>query len=49
MRISEKRYQAEQELEELKALMKKKNNYITELEIKAKEMRSENTLLKGHV
>eukprot|EP00347_Sterkiella_histriomuscorum_P014788 403359523 len=49
LRISEKRYKAELEAENLKQVLSKKNAYIHELEIKMKEMKRENEELKSRV
>ncbi|CDW74890.1 UNKNOWN [Stylonychia lemnae] len=49
LRISEKRYKAEMEAENLKQVLSKKNAYIHELEIKMKEMKRENEFLKTQV
>ena len=45
LRISEKRYKAEQEVESLKELLNKKNAYIRELEMKMKDVKTENSQL----
>ena len=39
LRISEKRYKAEQEVERLKEVMGKKNQHIAEMEVKMREMK----------
>lgn len=49
MRISEKRYKAEKEVENLKQVLTKKNAYIRDLEIKMRDMKAENEALKGKV
>lgn len=49
LRISEKRYKAEQEVESLKQVITKKNAYIRELEIKLREFKQENNQLKDRV
>lgn len=49
LRISEKRYKAEQEVDNLKQVLAKKNAYIRELEIKLREMKTENEDLKTRV
>jgi predicted RNA-binding protein with PUA domain len=49
LRISEKRYKAELEVESLKQVLAKKNAYIHEIEIKMKEMKKENEFLKTQV
>mmetsp|Transcript_39705 Transcript_39705/g.29314 ORF Transcript_39705/g.29314 Transcript_39705/m.29314 type:complete len:86 (+) Transcript_39705:225-482(+) len=49
LRISEKRYKAEKEVESLKEVLAKKNAQLRELEMKMKELRSENGHLKMRV
>jgi SMC interacting uncharacterized protein involved in chromosome segregation len=45
LRISEKRYKAEQEVDHLKEILNKKNAYIRELEMKLKDTKAENSQL----
>lgn len=47
LRISEKRYKAEQEAEKLKEVLTKKNQHIHDLELKMKELKRENDALKA--
>lgn len=49
LRISEKRYKAELEVENLKQVLNKKNAYIHEMEIKMRDMKRENEELKRQV
>ena len=46
LRISESRYKLQEELDHMKEVMLKKNQYIHEMEIKQKDMTKENSDLK---
>lgn len=49
LRISEKRYKAEKEVEYLKSVLQKKNVYIRDCDIKMREYKQENQKLKDRI